>query len=122
MQAAGLRGLKLQIAVASPDPQTCAFPRYRSFPGKLGHPNPKVCGAARRCGLPDRDADHPRAAPAHRPGSNEKGMGKMRDGCGRTSKHRGEKRSLVFVNRRQVCLLKFESSVSFEETTPFCPH
>ena len=26
MQAAGLRCLKLQIAVASPDPQTCTFP------------------------------------------------------------------------------------------------
>ena len=37
-QAAGLQRLKLQIAAASPDPPTRAFPRCGAFPGKLGHP------------------------------------------------------------------------------------
>ena len=38
MQAAGLQCLELQIAAASPDPQTRAFP-LRRFPTKLGRRN-----------------------------------------------------------------------------------
>ena len=38
MQAAGLQCLQLQMAVASPDPQTRAFPGTQ-VSGKLGDPN-----------------------------------------------------------------------------------
>ena len=54
MQAAGLQYLKLQIAVASPDPQTRDFFPVRRFPGKLDHPRKHRPLIRARC--PDRTA------------------------------------------------------------------